>query len=71
MNYGGHHAVFTNKVKEYDAHTCTRALTDCHETLALHRDLPTDDPYYIKLWAEIDALRERQLALQKKAKASQ
>ena len=65
MNYGNHHAVFTNKVKEYDAHT------DCHETLALHRDLPTDDPYYIKLWAEIDALRERQLALQKKAKASQ
>jgi len=37
------------------------------DVLALHRDLPTDDPYYIKLWAEIDALRERQLKLSKVA----
>jgi hypothetical protein len=29
----------------------------------LRRDLPTDDPYYVKLWAEIDALRERQMKL--------
>jgi len=67
MNYGSHHAVFTNKVKEYDFYTCRRALFDCHDTLALHKDLPTDDPYYVKLWAEIDALRERQLKLSKVA----
>ena len=60
MNYNNHHAVFTRKVAGYDFYTCRRALIDCHDTLALHRDLPTDDPYYIKLWAEIDALRERQ-----------
>ena len=63
MNYGTHHAVFTTKVKDYDKYTCRRALADCHDTLALRKDLSTDDAYYIKLWAEIDALRERQLKL--------
>jgi hypothetical protein len=67
MSYGQWHEVFTNKVKGYDWHTCLRALYDCHDTLALHRDKPTDDAYYIKLWAEIDALRERQLKLSKVA----
>jgi len=67
MNYGQWHEVFTNKVKGYDLYTCRRAIHDCHDTLALHRDLPTDDPYYIKLWAEIDALRERQNKLSKGA----
>jgi hypothetical protein len=65
MNYGQLHATFVNKVKDYDWHTCRRALFDCHDTLALRRDLPTDDPYYIKLWAEIDALRERQMKISK------
>jgi hypothetical protein len=63
MNYGQWHQTFVVKVKEYDFYTCRRALVDCHDTLALHRDLPTDDPYYVKLWAEIDALRERQLKI--------
>lgn len=67
MNYGQWHEVFTNKVKGYDLYTCRRAIHDCHDTLALHRDLSTDDPYYIKLWAEIDALRERQNKLSKGA----
>ena len=60
MNYGEWHQVFVNKVREYDWYTCRRAIFDCHDTLALHKDLSTDDAYYIKLWAEIDALRERQ-----------
>lgn len=60
MNYGEWHATFVQKVAEYDWATCRRALIDCHDTLALRRDLSTDDGYYIKLWAEIDALRERQ-----------
>lgn len=67
MNYGQWHEVFVNKVKGYDWHTCRRALFDCHDTLELRKDLPTDDPYYIKLWAEIDALRERQLKLSRVA----
>lgn len=67
MNYGQWHKVFINKVKGYNEYTCGRALKDCHDTLALHKDLSTDDPYYIKLWAEIDALRERQLTLKRGA----
>jgi hypothetical protein len=67
MNYGHWHETLANKVKDYDFYTCRRALFDCHDTLELRRDLPTDDPYYVKLWAEIDALRERQLKLSKKA----
>jgi hypothetical protein len=65
MTYGKWHEVFTHKVRDYDSYTCRRALIDCHDTLDLRRDLPTDDPYYVKLWAEIDALRERQLKLEK------
>jgi len=63
MTYGEMHKVFENKVKHYDWFTCRRALIDCYDTLELRRDLPTDDPYYVKLWAEIDALRERQMKL--------
>jgi hypothetical protein len=65
MNYGKWHQVFTEKFLNYDYFTCRRALYDCHDTLELRRDLPTDDPYYIKLWAEIDALRDRQHQLNK------
>ena len=63
MTYGEMHKVFENKVKGWDAHTCRCALIDCHDTLNLRRDLSTDDAYYIKLWAEIDAIRERQMKL--------
>jgi hypothetical protein len=65
MNYGTWHQVFTNKVSQYDCYMCSRAIVDCHDTLTLNRHLPTDDAYYIKLWAEIDALRERQQKLMK------
>ena len=65
MNYGEWHKVFETKVKAYDKAMCDYALRDCHEALALHRDMSTDHPYYIKLWAEIDAIRERQLKLSK------
>ena len=65
MNYGEMTAVFENKFQHYSAESCAYGLKDCHATLACHRDMPTDDPYYIKLWAEIDALRGRQLQLVK------
>jgi hypothetical protein len=58
--------VFTHKVAGYDFYTCRRALLDCHATLdAQGRDI--DEDYAVKLWAEIDALRERQLKLSKVA----
>ena len=66
MNYSNHHAVMTRKVAGYDTYTCRRALIDCHDTLdAQGPDIAED--YAVKLWAEIDALRERQLKLSKVA----
>jgi hypothetical protein len=67
MNYGQMHEVFQNKVKAYDRAMCEFALRDCHEALAINKDMATDHPYYIKLWAEIDAIRERQLKISKVA----
>jgi len=64
MNYNNHHAVFAQKVKGYDFYTCRRALIDCHDTLDIW-GTDIDENYAIKLWAEIDALRERQLKLSK------
>jgi hypothetical protein len=58
--------VFTRKVAGYDFYTCRRALMDCHATLNLWgQDIPED--YAVRLWAEIDALRERQQKLSKVA----
>lgn len=65
MNYGQLRETSVNKFKEYDMNMCDIALHDCHITLQLNNHLSTDDPYYIKLWAEIDAIRERQLKLSK------
>ena len=69
MTYGELHKTCVNKFKEYNSDMCAHALHDCHTTLQLNNHLPTDDPYYIKLWAEIDALRERQLKITKGATA--
>jgi hypothetical protein len=63
MNYTQLTAQCRNKFAEYDKNMCARALHDCHVTLQLNSHLPTDDPYYIKLWAEIDAIRDRQAKL--------
>ena len=63
MNYAQLTAQCRNKFAEYDKNMCARALHDCHVTLQLNNHLPTDDPYYIKLWAEIDAIRDRQAKL--------
>jgi hypothetical protein len=63
MTYGELQQTCANKFKEYDVNMCAHALHDCHVTLRLNSHLSTDDAYYIKLWAEIDALRERQMKL--------
>jgi hypothetical protein len=54
--------VFTHKVKGYSALACENAIKDCHDTLRVG-EYQCNDPYAIKLWAEIDALRERQARL--------
>lgn len=40
------------------------ALKDCHDTLKAG-DYGVDHPYGKKLWAEIDALRDRYVALKR------
>ena len=37
---------------------CHAAIKDCHDTLSIGK-YSYDDPYACKLWAEIDAYRER------------
>jgi hypothetical protein len=55
--------VFTAKVRSYSALACKTALQDCHDTLRVG-EYQCNDDYAIKLWAEIDALRERQLKIE-------
>ena len=62
MTYNDYHKIATNKFREYDVGMCNRAIYDCHDTLALFGDTISDE-YAHKIWAEIDALRERKMVL--------
>ncbi len=48
----------TNKVARYTWAQCEHAIDDCHDTLKVG-EYPYSSPYAQKLWAEIDACRER------------
>ena len=60
---------FTAKFKTYTLGMLDYALQDCHATLAAGQ-YGTDHPYGAKLWAEIDAIRDRAAALSKARKQS-
>jgi hypothetical protein len=50
------------KAAKATAHQCQAAIMDCHDTLTVGQyDFKSD--YAIKLWAEIDAYRDRAHAL--------
>lgn len=49
-----------SKVARYTALQCQYAIADCHETLRVG-EYPYEHEYAQKLWAEIDACRERLL----------
>lgn len=53
------------KAARATADQCLRAIADCHDTLRVG-GYSTDDAYAKKLWAEIDAYRDRVLRLQRK-----
>jgi hypothetical protein len=59
MTYTELTAVCRNKFKGYTLNQCHHAMRDIHDTLQLH---PADmsNPYVIKLYAELDAVRDRQ-----------
>ena len=61
MTYFEIQQIAVSKVANYDMVKCTYALNDCHETAAIWRDQSSD--YTIKLWAEIDAIRDRMAEL--------
>jgi hypothetical protein len=67
------HQHFTEQARmrlaNYNANQLSRALADCYETLKVG-GYESDHPYGIKLWAEIDAIRERQMFLHKNKKPS-
>jgi len=51
-----------DKFKSYTRAQVELALLDCHETLRVG-EYSVDHPYGKKLWAEIDALRDRSAVL--------
>ena len=64
MTYTEYHATYTTKAKRYTLGQAIIALADCHETLKLWGDQVSAE-YSNRLWAEIDAMRERIAHLQK------
>jgi hypothetical protein len=67
MTYNEWHKVFTNKAKGYPINACKFAINDCHRTLQMvcPDNSSHESAYTTKLWAEIDAMRERLAQLQK------
>jgi len=65
MNYSDMTALYRNKAQRYTATQCEFAMRDIHTTIALH-DGDLNHPYIQKLWAELDAMRERIAHLQRK-----
>jgi hypothetical protein len=65
MTYTDLNRIATDKVSRYTLAQCEFAIADIHATLALHeRDL--GHPYVAKLYAELDAVRDRRMVLQSK-----
>lgn len=58
-------ALFKRKFADADMSQCRRALQDCYATLRIHERQHGSDEYVRKLWCEIDAIRDRQMACQK------
>jgi len=65
------HQHFTEQARmrlaNYTVNQLSRALADCYETLKVG-GYESTHPYGIKLWAEIDAIRERQMFLAQQGK---
>lgn len=59
--YNEWHAIFTNKAKQYPRAACRFAINDCHRTMEMlcANNSEEESAYITKLWAEIDAMRER------------
>ena len=65
MNHNDWISVYRNKHTNSTAHVCASALRDCHEALRVVNP-PAYASYSIRLWAEIDAIRERQAEIERR-----
>jgi hypothetical protein len=69
-NYLYWYELFTNKAKGYQLTACRTAIEDCHRTLEVvcPGNARYESAYATKLWAEIDAMRERIAQLTRKTR---
>jgi len=65
MTYTDLNRAAVTKVSGYTIAQCDFATADIHATLALHGD-DLSNPYVTKLYAELDAVRDRRMVLQSK-----
>jgi hypothetical protein len=66
MTYTDLNRTAVNKVSGYTLAQCEFAIADIHSTLALY-DRDMSHPYVSKLYAELDAVRDRRMVLQSKS----
>jgi hypothetical protein len=62
MTYTEMMKTYANKVKQYSLEQCLHAISDINETLDIVGDDMTDG-YVIKLYCELDAVRDRKMTL--------
>lgn len=63
MNYSLMNKMFQHKFKYATIEVCDYAIKDIDETLKLHTDKDTKDPYVEKLFCERDAALDRKMML--------
>ncbi len=63
MNYSQWHSIMSRKVRAYDKAQLAGAKLDCYAALAIWDKEKPAAEYCVKLWAEIDAIREREVEL--------
>jgi hypothetical protein len=66
MTYTEMTTLYRNKARGYTADQCEFAVRDIHETLRLYFGDHMDNPYVVKLYCELDAVRDRLAHLQRK-----
>ena len=66
MTYSEINRAAADKFKHYTLAQCEHAISDINETIDIFGDDMTDC-YVIKLYAELDAVRDRRMVLQSKS----
>jgi hypothetical protein len=61
MTHNQWYEIFKTKAAGYPVGACQFAIADCHRTLQMicPDNCEAESDYSVKLWAEIDAMRDR------------